>query len=50
MAAAENGLLELAATGDPRVDRPAATSPARWRQAAATYNQAAPQGDDDRSA
>jgi beta-1,4-mannosyltransferase len=41
MTAAESGLLELAAHGDPRDDRPAAISADRGRQAAATYHQAA---------
>ena len=41
MAAAESGLLNLAAHGDPRDDRPAAVSTDRGRQAAATYQQAA---------
>jgi hypothetical protein len=41
MAAAEDGLLELAAAGDPRDGRPAGIATARWRQAAAIYHQAA---------
>lgn len=61
MAAAESGLLELAARGDPRDDRPAVVSADRGRQAAAIYHQVArwlagrlgsstPPREDDRSA